>query len=562
MKFSKTLKEKQVQEWRKKYLAYEHLKSIMHEPERCFLSAVKEEVAKVERFYKVLERGAERGLSNLLELFPYEKFPNIHNRISQNRRFTLINTKPTQQKRIKLAGITESRLQKKREKAALELYLALSKILRYRDMNITGFRKILKKFDKRNNTSTSEATMKEIRGNPAFTSSTTEEALEIVKYIHKQITPEKKRGKAKRLVVDLTQTEEKGDGKSFFAGLTLSAGAFMFFLRIIKTGDPWYSVLALCNWMLFSLAVVFYTCRKNFVNHSLILEVGHKPEFTISRYVLLLSMSVFMQGSLAYLQVPWYATYGITVLLALNPVNCLYRGIRYYFINTFFHMLSCAFVLNKKVRFKHFFVADHVVSMRPLLVFLVRLNSPGLQPAAMYTVFCINTVPIVVRVSQCIRRHLDGNKRHLFPHIYNLVKYMTVFFADSSMLLVDQIGFPCALVFMLVSQTYSLVWDVLIDWMLWERPKVYPPILYVGACVLDVTVRVVSILLFILKRTRFIEALETDRTATFALCVAELLRRTIWGVIRMEVEHLNNCDRLKAISGPLNDLFYLEKIDQ
>ncbi|KAI5189874.1 xenotropic and polytropic retrovirus receptor 1 [Nematocida minor] len=555
MKFSKTLKEKQVQEWRTKYLNYETLKDRIREPQETFLSDLNREVEKVELFYKVLERGILRGLADLLELFPEDEFPYAYEIVYDNWRLAMVKSVSERNKRSRHERHKKKVTRKIRENKVLEFYVAINKVLQYKKMNITGFRKILKKYDKLNGTSIQETKMADIQNRSIFVRETIEEIMQFNQYIHKEITPDRKKDKAKRLVVDLTQEDAEGDGKSFSAGSMVTAGIFLMVLSLYSDFSLYYSFLYTFDILLIIFGVLFYVCRKNLVNYSLILELNLKPKLKISRYFLMTTIMLLVHSVSGYLSIHWGVAYAITFAIWIMPFNYFFKEIRFYFIQTVSEMFACT-VLGK-VRFKHFFIADHLLSVRPALILAMSAafkSSP--DPIAL---IIVNLTPVVIRIFQCLRRHFEKKNRQPFPHLYNTLKYLISFFSDTLLILSDNINVWVCVAAVALSNVFGLGWDVYVDWMLWNRPKVYSKKMYLIACAFNVAVRSASVgslvMLCLLQES---VAFKTKLSIKFSLCCLEILRRLIWGVIRIEVEHLNNCNQLKAISGPLSDLFYLE----
>ncbi|KAI5186830.1 xenotropic and polytropic retrovirus receptor 1 [Nematocida homosporus] len=554
MKFSKTLKEKQVQEWRKKYLAYEHLKGLIDQSEECFFGTLDKEIDKVEGFYKVLEKGAERGLSNLLSLFPEEEQAAVYE-IAQNQCGTpLIGSAGGRHSRAMPERRKEKVLtQKALESRVLEYYMAVNKIAKYREMNLTGFRKILKKYDKQCRTVFGPDKMESILSRPAFSNTYIYDLMEFTRMLHKRITPKKRHAKAKELVVDLTQADSQGDGKSFFAGMMATCGVICLATGLRESYAFEYVGLGAFDSLLLVFGILLYLCRKNFISYNLILEMNLKPKLKISKYFLLVSGLVMVHGSCAYLGIAWGWAWAVHILVLLLPVNLLMKNFRYYWLRTLFAIFTCS--VCGVVRFKHFFIADHLLSLRPLLIWgLNRSESPPSQSLLLLIV----VVPVAIRISQCLRRYLSTSRGQPRLHIYNTMKYGLILSADLSGVLVEQTGnLPCIFLLILANGA-GYTWDLSVDWMLGRRPKLFRFQTYVGVCLLNGLARVLVVAVFIVKSQKVAVIMPYLPQIGLVLALLELVRRLVWGVIRMEVEHLNNCDQLKAINGPLNDLFYME----
>lgn len=557
MKFSKTLKETQVQEWRKKYIAYEHLKSLVDQNEESFFSALEGEVEKVEEFYKMLKQGAVRGLILLLNIFPEEDYPTFHEQAHTLYAEVMARTGASRQKKALLERKKLNRTHKAAESRILEFYMALTKIARYKEMNLTGFRKILKKYDKKNDTSHSMEKMQSISERSTFFNDQIPEILELIKRLHRKITPERNRAKAKKLVVDLTEADSGGDGKSYIAGAMATTGLFYMYFSLDKKFLFCNGALIGTDVMLLFFGVLLYVCRKSFINYNLILEMNLKPKMKISKYFLLIGGLILFHGLYAYLDIYWWGVYGISLFTLLMPINILDKGVRYYFVKTLTGLCTCT--VYGKVRFKHFFIADHLLSLRPFLIWSLKraYSSPSFLAMSF-----INVVPVAIRISQCLRRHFEQKKMQRTLHIYNIAKYMLILVGDISIVFQKRINNNICICLILASNIFGFIWDVYVDWMLWKRPMVFQRKTYILLCALNIGVRAFSVLFFAF-RSIFTDFPQNYILSTgLFLCILEMFRRLAWGVIRMEVEHLNNCDRLKAINGPLNDLFYMENVEQ
>ncbi|KAM0688105.1 hypothetical protein COBT_000639 [Conglomerata obtusa] len=95
-----------------------------------------------------------------------------------------------------------------------------------------------------------------------------------------------------------------------------------------------------------------------------------------------------------------------------------------------------------------------------------------------------------------------------------------------------------------IATFFNLFWDLKMDWGIFRKKMMYHPMAYVFITIYNVFCRLLWI---------FIEH------GGIMVAFFEVTRRFLWTLIRVEHEHLNNCDRLKALSMielPLADLFY------
>lgn len=578
MKFSKTLRERQIQEWKEKYLSYDDLKMLVMHDEGLFLAGIEHEIEKVEQFYRVLENGAERGLKQVMEMFPEAEFPRVHEAIEARWKIPAFysslhsdshtqssesHDSPSRRRAPKkaLKGILLGRPQKyrrRREHRVLDFYVALDKISKYRETNLIGFRKILKKFDKCHGSALSAQVMDQVKALHAFKSPLVPELMEFTKFLYREITPLRRRSRVKKLVANIRKAERTNELGSFLAGLFMATGlipllpALLADLRDVIV----YRMLFCIDCVFLFFGLLMLVSRTYFVNYRLIL--GHSPRsyVIISEYFLLVSVFILLQGVAAH-----YSCHGSivaigTFILLLFPGNLFFRSARTYFLRTLVQI--CGLNVFGRVRFKHFFIADHLLSLRGPLI--AAIKSAALPSAtSQWAVLAVCVVPIAIRVVQCLRRHLESKRRRMFPHLLNTIKYLVILSSDLALMAASPgIRRAVALLLLLASSAYSTMWDISVDWLLFGRPRMYPIGVYVSAGGMDVLCRVSSLVFAVARTSTPGMEQAMQRRAEVLLCALEMVRRFLWGVVRVEVEHLNNCDKLKALGAPFEDLFYKE----
>jgi hypothetical protein len=172
-------------------------------------------------------------------------------------------------------------------------------------------------------------------------------------------------------------------------------------------------------------------------------------------------------------------------------------------------------------------------------------------------------VPLWVRFVQCMRNYYDNidfkqRKLHPFPHVFNAIKYMlSILVVIYGVFLVQ---FNSFYYFLIVFTTiYKWLWDVCVDWGLcstfmklgfvkfWKTPfkdrmLLRPHLMYERrvyyyiAIVIDLILRFVWVL-------SLAPASVTAKLAQSALQAfmgaLEIIRRGIWGIFRVENEHVN-----------------------
>eukprot|EP00064_Thunnus_orientalis_P015875 superscaffoldBa00003032_g15936 len=185
----------------------------------------------------------------------------------------------------------------------------------------------------------------------------------------------------------------------------------------------------------------------------------------------------------------------------------------------------------------------------------------------------IQCLPAWFRFIQCLRRYRDTKRA--FPHLVNAGKYSTTFFVVTFAALYAthreqghtdaDMFFYLLIVFSTVSSLYTLIWDLRMDWGLFDRGAgentflreeiVYPHKAYYYCAILeDVILRFAWTIQISLTTMTKIHSVG-DIVAT-VLAPLEVFRRFVWNFFRLENEHLNNCGEFRAVRdisvAPLN----------
>lgn len=185
-------------------------------------------------------------------------------------------------------------------------------------------------------------------------------------------------------------------------------------------------------------------------------------------------------------------------------------------------------------------------------------NQFGIRPL-------IAAIPAVLRFLQCLRRYRDTKAK--FPHLVNAGKYSTtVFVVMFGSLTVwhrkqldvdnpeDTPMFYAWVVSYLFSTFYTFVWDVKMDWGLFDPKHGDNPLLreelvyrrrwyYYTAIVGDLVLRFAWTLNVTLNDLWILHG-------EILICVtalAECVRRFVWNFFRLENEHLNNVGQFRAV---------------
>ncbi|MGH0138646.1 UNVERIFIED_CONTAM: hypothetical protein FKN15_003063 [Acipenser sinensis] len=247
-----------------------------------------------------------------------------------------------------------------------------------------------------------------------------------------------------------------------------------------------------------------------------------------------------------------------------------------------------------KVEFADFWLADQLNSLVIVLMDLEYMvcfysfelqweEKEGLLPETIDSPVChsysyglravIQCLPAWFRFVQCLRRYRDTKRA--FPHLVNAGKYSTTFFVVTFAALYNthkeqrhsdsQVFFYLWIVCCVISSCYTLIWDLKMDWGLFDKNAgentflreeiVYPQKAYYYCAIIeDVILRFAwTIQISITTMTALPWASDVISTVFAPL---EVFRRFVWNFFRLENEHLNNCGEFRAVRdisvAPLN----------
>ena len=163
------------------------------------------------------------------------------------------------------------------------------------------------------------------------------------------------------------------------------------------------------------------------------------------------------------------------------------------------------------------------------------------------------TLPAIWRALQCLRRYYDS--RNWFPHLANCAKYGGNILYYMSLSLYRIHRGPntkgAFIAFAIINGVYCAVWDVFMDWSLgdwwsenWllrDRLAFKRKSIYYVAVAVDVVLRQQWIVYVV-----YVEDLQHSSIANFSVAFAEVMRRGMWSLFRVENEHCNNVGTLRA----------------
>jgi hypothetical protein len=176
--------------------------------------------------------------------------------------------------------------------------------------------------------------------------------------------------------------------------------------------------------------------------------------------------------------------------------------------------------------------------------------------------------PYWLRFMQCLRRYYDSGKRH--PSLLNALKYsislavlcfgiFNASFAKDN----DLDDFRSIIWYLcyFVSSLYSWFWDITMDWSLIDqescalrRRRMLPLAwYYYVAAISDLVLRFIWVYTLIPMgcvgcRHSEIGFTGLDQAALLLACIAEIVRRSVWSVFRLENEHINNTEEYRDVA--------------
>uniref|UniRef100_A0A8B9H9K9 Xenotropic and polytropic retrovirus receptor 1a n=1 Tax=Astyanax mexicanus TaxID=7994 RepID=A0A8B9H9K9_ASTMX len=611
MKFAEHLSAHITPEWRKQYIQYEAFKEMLYAAqdqapsievtdedtvkryyakfEEKFFQTCEKELSKINTFYSEKLAEAQRRFATLqnelqssLDAQRESNAPGL-----RNRRKTVFPL--THEERNKHRNIKDLKL------AFSEFYLSLILLQNYQNLNFTGFRKILKKHDKILETSRgADWRVAHVEVAPFYTC---KKITQLISETETLVTTELEGGDRQRAMKRL-RVPPLGAAQPAPAWTTFRVGLYcgVFIVLVVS--------FILTGTIIYTYTTYIYYMDKNIGTSCL-----HVVVLGLLNLCFSLSFSLQIAGFLGVLWcisilsclyadatgLPMQANplilYGLMLLFLINPFKTAYYKSRFWLLKLLFRVFTAPF---HRVEFADFWLADQLNSLVIVLMDLEYLvcyysmelqwtEVDGLLPHSQGDGKChtysyglraiIQCLPAWLRFVQCLRRYRDTKRA--FPHLVNAGKYSTTFFVVAFAALysthkdqddVDAEAFFYLLIlFSTISSLYTLIWDLKMDWGLFDRNAgehtflreeiVYPQkAYYYCAIVEDVILRFAWTLQISLTTMTNIPSI-ADILAT-VLAPMEVFRRFVWNFFRLENEHLNNCGEFRAVRdisvAPLN----------
>ncbi|OXC70750.1 hypothetical protein AYX13_00732 [Cryptococcus neoformans] len=468
--------------------------------------------------------------------------------------------------------------------AVLEFYRQLELIKNYRIMNLTGFRKALKKFEKVTKIPCLETYTDERIAKCTFSKS---EAIDdLIKQCEELYTVHFEHGDSKKARERLRRQQmEKTHYQSVFrAGLMLGIGLPAAIAALVESGrdetrreiPSWEGLLQAYGGLylpvifalLFELNLWAYVRAR--INYEFVMELA-RPAIDYRSFMeipafLFLTLSYCFYFSFARVgssnidPTTWPAAWLIFLCVFwLNPLPVLRRGTRYWLLRVLFRVITPGY---SRVEFIAFFLADELNSLAYSLqnIYFIACSYANKWPGNIFTVcpsgrswpyalfLCL---PALSRLIQCLKRYHDSK---LNIHLINAGKYSSVIAQQCLFVWWRNKGnndsgasFIIWVIIATLSAIYTCSWDFVIDWSLF-RPKsgllrkdlgYSRRYVYYFAMVSNFLIRFVFVW-YIPFSSRNI------RLRSFFFSLAEMLRRWQWNFFRVETEHLGNADAYRV----------------
>ncbi|CAG9857528.1 unnamed protein product [Phyllotreta striolata] len=600
MKFAEHLTAHITPEWRKQYINYEEMKSMLYmaveeapseesvEPEivtrhlanfeEQFLLYCDKELKKINTFYA--EKMAEAT----------RKFASLHSELKDS--LNQVGVGKSRHRRTPIRKLQELKL------AFSEFYLSLILLQNYQTLNHTGFRKILKKHDKLFSTEVGAKWRQEhVETSHFFTNKDIDK---LINDTENTVTNDLEAGDRQKAMKRLRVPplgEQQSPWTTFKVGLF--SGSFIVLLIAVvlsavfhegssenmKIAFRLYRGPLLIIEILFLIGVNIYGWRSSGVNHVLIFELDPRNHLSeqhlmelaaIFGVVWALSLLNFLYSS--SLSIPPYvnplALTLIMVAFLVNPFKVFRHDARFWFLRICGRCFGAPFF---HVDFADFWLGDQFNSLVNAFMDFQFLGcfyfTNGNWLEAGDTTQCmeksfivrplVNCIPAWLRFAQCLRRYYDS--KDAFPHLVNAGKYSTTFLVVlfGTLRSVYKDDYPTSshnpymilwIAAQILSSVYSYTWDIKMDWGLLDKSAgenrflreetVYSSkFFYYFAIIEDFVLRFVWTLSVYLTEYGYV----SGDLMTSILSPLEVFRRFVWNFFRLENEHLNNCGQFRAV---------------
>ncbi|OCB90034.1 EXS family protein/ERD1/XPR1/SYG1 family protein [Sanghuangporus baumii] len=512
--------------------------------------------------------------------------PQDNSKGSRSRSSSPINTR-TGFGRIRLDPDEYKNAKKNLKKAILEYYRGLELLNNYRVLNLTGFRKALKKFEKTVKVPyIQQAYMQEKVESSAFASGATIE--DLLKDVEESYAQYFEHGDTKKARERLraTASQKRHHFSTFRSGLylglaipALADGIYRSFQPGVRENLPWDALLYVYATFLvpvsFALLVGIniWVWTRSRINYQFIFELDVRtqldsreyfelPAFLLSTLIYAFWLSFAQIGVSNVAPTTWpIAWLAFTLLVLLDPLPIFFPESRWWLVRKTGKLLLSG---TQPVEFTDFWLGDQFCSLIFTLsnlyfvgcVYGERWEDSFIKCSVSIhwgVPFAVGILPLVARAVQSVKRYADS---HLYTHLINAGKYSSsilyyVFYylwRHNNRARDYTLALFC--VFGTFASIYTSAWDILMDWSFFKRPAQHPFLrkelvyqsnywVYYFAIVSNIIIRFQWILYIPVANDGF-------QLRTFIVAMLEMLRRFQWNFFRLENEHIGNTDQYRV----------------
>ncbi|KAI5173408.1 xenotropic and polytropic retrovirus receptor 1, partial [Pancytospora epiphaga] len=590
MGLSNNITNNAVPEWKDFYVDYDRLRTkIRHKDFKGMLNG---ELAKINNFYFLLEKKAvdekNKIFDDIFTELPEENFEDLRaqtentseesggrNRSEKNRHYSEIEQEdecrgnasinidddgmssessyPSRKRRRDMESglrrfmkIPRGLSRRKKEKNITEFLHSLVKITAYRDMNASAMLRLAKKYDDTRRSSIFyEDFSRKLKNSYFYKSNRIDLIRMAIKRLYRRIFAKNQPEKARAVFSRIKRGLKSSEWLFIISGLLIGVSITLALLLRNPESKSNFLLWALIN--IYIGFILFGFCLKIFkgshINYKFIFNFDVCSSMNNSLYLLLVSSLLFFHvvgfiaiegliNRLSYSLVDYIKQgliAGQTVVLLL-PFDLLFYNSRLYLLSVFGHAIFKPFSV---IRFRHFYFIDVAQSFS--FSFKTLLIACGVTNNA---ILCsvILLFP-TIRILQCLKRY--SVSKLAFPHVLNCGKFTLgiLFNLSKTAEKTDKAFIGYSILFGVLNSLAGFFWDFFMDWHIMRSRYLYPQMVY-----------------YVIIGFNFITRLLWTGKYMFKMeypvveGILEIIRRFLWTLIRVEVEHLNNCDELKTRS--------------
>lgn len=590
MGFSNTLKRNVVNEWKDYYVDYDRLR--MRIRNRDFKTMLYSEVNKINSFYFLLEKKAVNEkyhlFNEILSDLPSEELidPKTQDSEFDDEKYSAdgLGRSTNDSENDNKAFIDQNSIsnyiplkkgyaKRKKEKFITEFLHSLVKIKAYRDLNSSGLLKLAKKYSSTfQNDIFYEKFNQKLKETYFYKSKRVDSIRNLVKKTYKKTFAKDQPEKAKMVFKRLGKGSKTWDIfyilSGFFTGITF---ALSFFYENTNERDSKF--ISGVNSFYFGF-FLFGLCLKVFkfysINYKFIFNFDVVSSMNNSIYLLMVSSLLLISNLIFFFKDSFDFIINPLNIISIMPLVFLFNPFDFFCLNSRIYLVSALsrglFMPISRIRFRHFYFVDVIQSFKFLIEVIVMFMIPD-PNNKLYFKFIFMIFP-GIRILQCLKRFMSS--KLIFPHIANALKYLLVLIPIIlEILTFEESKENPSLVFILdclkfMSSIASFSWDILIDWVIFRNRYMFPVSFYVFAVIFNFFIRFYWMRKFLFESSNLKQnSLLLSLNGPLVESLAEICRRFVWTLLRVEVEHLNNCDELKfkkSINLTSGEFFYKKDV--